>query len=67
MHRVKGLEFDHVIVASANDRIIPLEKAMKAGDGTVAARNAETGGAGTAARRADEGEEVNCCKRVRGR
>lgn len=43
MHRVKGLEFDHVIVASANDRIIPLEKAMKAGDDAVAARNAETG------------------------
>ncbi len=43
MHRVKGLEFDHVLVASANDKIIPLEKAMKAGDDVVVARNAETG------------------------
>jgi len=43
MHRVKGLEFDHVIVASANDKVIPFDKALKAGADQVAARNAETG------------------------
>ena len=42
MHRVKGLEFDHVLVASANDKVIPLEKAMKVGNDPVARRNAET-------------------------
>jgi superfamily I DNA/RNA helicase/mRNA-degrading endonuclease RelE of RelBE toxin-antitoxin system len=42
MHRVKGLEFDHVVVASVNDRIIPLEKALRAGADQVAVRNAET-------------------------
>ncbi len=42
MHRVKGLEFEHVIVASANDGIIPLEKAMKVGNDRIALRNAET-------------------------
>jgi superfamily I DNA/RNA helicase len=43
MHRVKGLEFEHVIVAAANKGILPLEAAVDdAGDG-VAQRNAETG------------------------
>lgn len=42
MHRVKGLEFEHVVVASANAGVIPLDKAMKAGDDPVAMRNAET-------------------------
>ena len=42
MHRVKGLEFDHVLVASANDKVIPLEKAVNVGNDPVARRNAET-------------------------
>lgn len=42
MHRVKGLEFDHILVASANDKVIPLDKALRVGDDPVAARNAET-------------------------
>lgn len=42
MHRVKGLEFEHVVVASAIAGVIPLEKAMKVGDDPVARRNSET-------------------------
>lgn len=42
MHRVKGLEFDHVMVSSANDKTIPLEKAIAAEADQVATRNAET-------------------------
>lgn len=42
MHRVKGLEFDHVLVASANDKTIPLDKALEVGDDAIALRNAET-------------------------
>jgi superfamily I DNA/RNA helicase len=29
MHRVKGLEFEHVIVAAANKGIVPLDAAVK--------------------------------------
>ena len=29
MHRVKGLDFDHVIVASMNNGIVPLEMSDK--------------------------------------
>jgi superfamily I DNA/RNA helicase len=43
MHRVKGLEFEHVVVASANDKIVPLERALRVGEDPVAARDAETG------------------------
>lgn len=42
MHRVKGLEFDHILVASANDKVIPLEKAVNGGNDPVARRNVET-------------------------
>ncbi|OPZ34088.1 MAG: putative ATP-dependent DNA helicase YjcD [Synergistetes bacterium ADurb.BinA166] len=42
MHRVKGLEFDHMLVASANDRVIPLANALSVGDDPVGLRNAET-------------------------
>lgn len=42
MHRVKGLEFDHILVASANDKLIPLDKALRVGDDPIALRNAET-------------------------
>jgi len=43
MHRVKGLEFDRVIVAGANDGTIPLKWAMLSEDATVrdAAEKAE--------------------------
>ena len=30
MHRVKGLEFEHVVVAGVNENIVPLAKAMSA-------------------------------------
>ena len=29
MHRVKGLEFDRVIIASANEGLVPLPKAIQ--------------------------------------
>ena len=32
MHRVKGLEFDHVIVVAANAAIVPLEVALASAD-----------------------------------
>ena len=43
MHRVKGLEFEHVIVAGANRGIVPLDFALAAADDDVSKRNAETG------------------------
>ncbi len=39
MHRVKGLEFDHVFVASVNDKVIPYEYAI---DRTDAASEEDT-------------------------
>lgn len=42
MHRVKGLEFDHIVIVSANADIVPLPKALAANDDPVAARDAET-------------------------
>lgn len=41
MHRVKGLEFDHVIVVSANKGVIPLEAAAAHAEDAVARRDAE--------------------------
>ena len=35
MHRVKGLEFDHVVTASVNDRLVPHRRAY-AGAGDAA-------------------------------
>jgi superfamily I DNA/RNA helicase len=43
MHRVKGLEFEHVIVAGANRGIVPLDVALASGDDAVTQRNIETG------------------------
>jgi superfamily I DNA/RNA helicase len=43
MHRVKGLEFEHVVAVAANKGIIPLEAAVDEAEGAVAMRNAETG------------------------
>jgi superfamily I DNA/RNA helicase len=43
MHRVKGLEFEHIIVASANRGIVPLDLALAAGDDAITQRNLETG------------------------
>jgi superfamily I DNA/RNA helicase len=43
MHRVKGLEFEHILVVSANADVIPLGKAVNADDDPVSARDAETG------------------------
>ena len=42
MHRVKGLEFEHIVVVSANDGILPLTQAVKNAEDAVAGRNAET-------------------------
>jgi superfamily I DNA/RNA helicase len=43
MHRVKGLEFEHMLIVSANRGVIPLDQAIRAGEDAVARRNAETG------------------------
>jgi superfamily I DNA/RNA helicase len=43
MHRVKGLEFDHVIVVAANKGIVPLDAALASADDQVTARHLETG------------------------
>ncbi len=42
MHRVKGLEFEHVIVAAANKGIVPLDAAVNDAEDAAATRNAET-------------------------
>jgi superfamily I DNA/RNA helicase len=42
MHRVKGLEFDHVFVAAANDGVVPLSLALAEADDQITARDAET-------------------------
>jgi superfamily I DNA/RNA helicase/plasmid maintenance system killer protein len=43
IHRVKGLEFEHMIVVSANEGILPLDQAVKNTEDAIAGRNAETG------------------------
>jgi superfamily I DNA/RNA helicase len=43
MHRVKGLEFDHVIVVAANNRVVPLDAALASADDQITERNLETG------------------------
>lgn len=42
MHRIKGLEFDHIFVVSMNKGTVPLTMAVEAGEDAVARRNAET-------------------------
>jgi len=42
LHRVKGLEFDHVFVAGATDGIIPLAKAIADDDDPASREDAET-------------------------
>jgi superfamily I DNA/RNA helicase len=42
MHRVKGLEFEHVVVVSANDGLVPLSAALSDADDQITARDAET-------------------------
>jgi superfamily I DNA/RNA helicase len=42
MHRVKGLEFEHIFVVSMNKGIVPLTVAVESGEDAVARRNAET-------------------------
>jgi len=41
MHRVKGLEFDHVIIASVRDGVVPLNVADMGSDDPVVRREAE--------------------------
>ncbi len=41
MHRVKGLEFDHIVIASANADALPLPAAIDAADSPAAAETAE--------------------------
>ena len=43
MHRVKGLEFEHMIVVAANEGVIPLKAAVVDAEDAVARRDAETG------------------------
>ncbi len=42
MHRVKGLEFEHMLIVSANKGVVPLDQAIRDGEDAVAKRNAET-------------------------
>ena len=42
MHRVKGLEFEHVIIVAANQGILPLDAAVVDAEDSVANRNADT-------------------------
>ena len=42
MHRVKGLEFEHIIVVAANHGVLPLEAAVGDAEDAVARRNADT-------------------------
>ncbi|MCY3795590.1 MAG: AAA family ATPase [Gammaproteobacteria bacterium] len=41
LHRVKGLEFDHIVIASANADTLPLPAAIDAADSPAAAETAE--------------------------
>ena len=43
MHRVKGLEFDRVVIASMNDGLIPLPAALEERGDAVERESAETG------------------------
>ena len=43
MHRVKGLEFEHLVAVAVNKGIIPLEAAVDEAEDAVAKHNAETG------------------------
>ncbi len=42
MHRIKGLEFDYIIMAGINDGVVPLEKALEESGDTVTRQEAET-------------------------
>jgi superfamily I DNA/RNA helicase len=42
MHRVKGLEFEHIIIVGANRGVVPLDQAIHESEDDVAKRNAET-------------------------
>lgn len=42
MHRVKGLEFDQVILASANDGLIPLDFVLNNKADNISREDAET-------------------------
>jgi superfamily I DNA/RNA helicase len=39
MHRVKGLEFDHMIIAGANQGMIPLKQAIQSDEALIASEN----------------------------
>ena len=43
MHRVKGLEFDRVLIASVNRRMVPLSRALRKTGDAAAREVAETG------------------------
>jgi superfamily I DNA/RNA helicase len=42
MHRVKGLEFEHIFIVSANKGVIPLDQAIRDGEDQVSRRNSDT-------------------------
>ena len=43
MHRVKKLEFEHILIVSANPDVVPLARAMKDDDDPVSSRATEVG------------------------
>ena len=59
MHRVKGLEFEHVIVVAANKGIVPLEAAVYDAEDNVAKRNAEYRGAFASLCRANQSAAIS--------
>ena len=42
MHRVKGLEFERVVMASMNEGLVPLSAAIESGSDDAARESAET-------------------------
>lgn len=43
MHRVKGLEFDHVIIVAANKGVVPLDPVLASADDKITERDRDTG------------------------
>ena len=67
MHRVKGLEFDYVIMAGVNDGIMPFEKVLEASGDAVTRQEAETAERSllyVAATRAKKAAVVTCYGKI---
>ena len=63
MHRVKGLDFDHVIIASMNSGIVPLELGEKSEEAQIEVEKLtkEKSLVFVAATRAKKSLLVSCC------